>query len=488
MTFNACTPKNVIGDLIGTAALKHDALDPNVLEQLGDSGTAAFASKYVSGIADATDGLPDSLYKADIEEQRGFWQQLTETREDVDLPDGGKFKRQSVMGLITEVVAPHAMLGWDVVDAVDDKINDLISRGITGGSTYTNEMRGLFNSIPTTDMTPGQRHYFEQYKGNLLDSPFLKKEQGAFTNKLEAVTKGAVLGSPTVIGGNLIEPFMKGIPLYGNNFFKGMKNLIDERGIGGLIEELPELQAQGMYGIDIGERNAKGAVQEFFAKLDMPAKNLMYYVGMAAEGTPQGGRRAIQRTLFVPTAGNTPLAYHKPVHRSLMRLLSYSFGTMQLFHDVAKEAIKNPTPQSISTAAGLFGMYGVVTGIPAAMERNGEDVSNIPIIGPIWKAAAGVSSINLPDRYGIGAELFSQRTEDISKLVTHVFEGKELSAKDIAMGTTSAAFLITPHGGLGETIAANNNVRRIIKNSIDLMTGEKDTGEAFQKTFLPFVK
>ena len=487
MSFDKCNPASVAGDLLGSAALKDPNIDPSVLAQLDGDGMASMINRYTMDTADSLGDIPFSMAKPVWDEQRSYWNNFqNQFVVEYNGPDGGKLQQSTIGHLLSEAATPDSILGIDLIDALDDVSMDLYQRGIVNGAEYKKAINQVFDEIDLEDLTDGQQIYLEKYKADRLDGVLMKRTTNPVTGKVDNLSKGVVIGSPTVIFGNIVEPFMKGIPLYKQNFFKGLRNLIDERGASGLFDEIPEIKQQGLYGLDIGDISPeRGFFEKYAGILDRPSKNLMYYVGKAADGTELGGRRAVQNVLFYPTFANTPLIYRNPESRAYVRLLSYSIGSMQMFRDVLYAAAKNPSPETITTAAGLLGMYGAVTGLPWYMKQQGEDVADVPVIGPVWKTIAGVSEVAIVNRIGIPVAIFNNAIMKPITKALKVFEGEELDSKDIWNAAAALTYLSAAPNGAVEGFIGNNQVRRAMSASIDTITGEKEAGEAFVGTFVP---
>lgn len=488
MTFNECSPKSVTGDLLGASALKHGSdLSPDVVAQLDGAGLSAYAASYNKGIAESLNDQPLSLDNLASKEQQGFWNQFQgQLKGTYKGPDGGKYQQYSIASVLQDVASPESVLGADIVDEFDDMLQELAQAGIYSGNSYEKEINSFFDSVDTSNFTDGQRIHWEKYKNSYSKSSLPSKAQGSLLGKVEAIRKGVVIGSPTVIGGNFVEPFVKGIPLYKGNFFKGLTRLVNEHGAAGLFQELPDLKRQGLYGLDIGDRAPNGILERFISPLDRPSKNLMYYVGLEDGGTEAAGRKAIENVLFIPRMANQPLVYREPTGRVMTGLLSYSIGTMQLFTNVTRAAIQNPTPENLSTFAGLAGSFALIAGVPYFYE---EQVEAIPVIGPLWKAASGVSSINVPNRIGITFDIFNRSiAKPISKVVAKTFMGEyeDITPQDLWAGTAAMAYMAGAPGSEMEAFASNGLVRRSVQNTLDVWTGEKEAGEAFTNVFMPW--
>jgi len=488
MSFDRCSPKGVLGDIVGAESLKDPTISQEVLESLDGEGLASFVARNARETEESLDGLVMSAEQGNFNEQRSYWQKMQrEFSDEYQGPDGGKVQQASIASIFQETATPSSVLGFEIIDQIDDVSMRLLQEGIIDGAKYKQAMDQVFSDIDTSEFTPSQQIYFEKYKADRYNGLLMRRSKSKLIGKVDNLSKGAVIANPTVLMGNFVEPVMKGIPLYKGNFFKGLKNLINERGATGLFDEIPELKQQGLYGLDIGDVSPnRGMLERFAGVMDRPSKNLMYYVGMAAEGTELGGRRAIQNVLFLPTLANTPLVYRNPESRAGVRLLSYSIGTMQLFHDVIKSAVTSPSPDSISRAAGLLGMYGAVTGIPYYLKSQGEDVGDIPVIGGVWKTAAGVSGVNLINRIGIPFSIFNTTVLKPISSVGKVFsDPDDLEAKDYWNMAAALTYMASGANSATENLVGNNQFRKGVKTSIEVVTGEKEAGEAFTQAFVP---
>lgn len=488
MSFDRCSPAGVVGDIVGAEALKNPDLNPDIITSLGDEGLTSFIAKQARETADGLDELVLDYEKPSFDRQRSYWQNMQrQFTDNYKGADGGEVQQASIAAMFHEFSTPSSVLGFEVIDGLDALSMDLLQSGVLDGAKYKQALDQFFAGVDTSAYSPSQMIYFQKYKADRYNGLLMRRSTNKLIGKIDNLSKGAVIANPTVLMGNFVEPVMKGIPLYGNNFFKGLRNLVKERGASGLFDEIPELKQQGLYGLDIGDVSPnRGMLERFAGVMDRPSKNLMYYVGMAAEGNEIGGRRAIQNVLFLPTLANTPLVYRSPESRSAVRLLSYSIGTMQLFADVAVSAIKNPSPESISRAAGLFGMYGMITGVPAYLQSQGEDVGDIPVIGNVWKTAAGVSGVTMFDRVGIPFSIFNNTVMKPIKSGIKLFtEPDELEAKDYWNMAASMAYMASGANSAVENVVGNNQFRKAVKTSIETITGEKEAGEAFTQAFIP---
>lgn len=488
MSFDRCTPGSVVGDIVGAEALKDPALSQEVIASLGDEGLTSFIARNASDTMESVRDTPLTPMKATLDKQLSYWENMQgQLKQSYKGPDGGVIQKSTLASIFHESMTPSSILGASFIDEVDELSMQLFRDGIVDGAKYKKALDGFFSEVDVSQFNDSQRIYYEKYKADRYSGLMMRRSKNQLVGKVDALSKGAVIANPTVLIGNFVEPLMKGVPLYGKNFFKGLKNLISERGAAGLFEEIPELRGQGLYGLDIGDvAPDRGIIERFAGVMDRPSKNLMYYVGQAAEGSEIGGRRAIQNVLFLPTFANTPLVYRTPESRAAVRLLSYSIGTMQLGHDVAKAAITQQTPEAISRLAGLLGMYGIITGVPAYMESQGEDVANIPLVGPLWKVAAGVSGVNMIDRINIPGSIFSGVVlKPITKMAKAFEDPDELDAVDLWNFGASIAYMSAVPGSSLENLIGNNQFRKGVKSSLELITGEKEAGEAFTQAFVP---
>ena len=491
MSYNECSPDTVMGDILGEASLRDPNISAEALGELGGKGLSAFAARNIKDTASSLDDLPLTIDKPIIDKQVGFWKNFSNQFKDTyKSADGGVVQQASYMSVFHEAMTPASVLGHEIVDAVDEVSMQLLQRGIVDGSEYKNALKRVFSELDTVELTDSQRIYYEKWKADRFNGLLMRRSKTRLVNKVDTLSKGAVIASPTVIMGNFVEPFLKGIPLYGNHFFKGMSNLIKERGYRGLFEEIPELAEQGLYGLDIGDvAPDKGIIEKFAGALDRPSKNLMYYVGLSKGGTELAGRKAIQDVLFLPTLANTPLVYRTPESRAAVRLLSYSIGTTQMFHDVLKGAILKPTPETMTTAASLLGMYGLMGGIPYYLKEQGEDVGDIPMIGGMWKVAADVSEIAIVDRIGIPVSIFNNVVANPIKKVAGVFSGDtDLEAVDYWKAAAAMTYMGLAPGSSAERLLSNNQFRKAVKTSINVITGEEEAGDAFTQAFVPGFK
>lgn len=481
-----------MGDIVGGEALKNPDINPDVLTALGEEGLPSFIAKQARETADTLDGLVLNYEKPAFDKQRSYWQNMQrQFTDNYKGPDGGEVQQAGIGAVFHEAMTPSSVLGHEVIDELDEISMGMLREGITEGAEYKRRLDSFFATVDTSQYTPAQQIYYHKYKADRYNGLFMRTSKNRIIAKVDALSKGVVIGNPTVLMGNFIEPVIKGVPMYGPNFFKGLRNLVDEHGMDGLFKEIPALKEQGIYGLDIGDvAPEQGGIMGLISAMDRPSKNLMYYVGMAKEGTAAGGRRAVQDVLFLPTLANTPLVYRTPESRAAVRLLSYSIGTMQLMHDVVKSAVTNPSPESVSRLAGLVGTYSVITGLPAYWASQGEDVGDIPIIGNVWKTAAAVSGVSPVSRIGIPFNIFNTAIlAPPYKAVQKMFSDPEsLTAKDIWGVATAFAFMGAAPGSGMEALASNAQFKKAVTASLETITGEKEAGQAFAEAFIPGAK
>lgn len=497
MPFNECTPKSVLAEFMASKAASGIEIPEHLILDGTSNEILSFVRRSQKEAGLVLDGAPQTLQKVAHQRIGSYWKQvvdeLKDRKEYFATEDGLVLTRSTPESMMHQFMNPSHILGEDVVGPLDDILVDMAMNGVVDGAEYKSIVKRYFDGIDTSDFTDGQQIYFNEYRDALSDtSRFANITKGDWLGqKMDAMVKGTVQLSPTVIGGNMIEPFMKGIPLYGKNFLRGMQDLAKLNN-GNLMEnlfaEIPEIKQQGLYGIEAPNEVAKGLLENVTGLMDRPAKNLMYFVGLADGGNAAAGRKAIQQVMFLPRMADVPLSYRQPVARSATRLLNYTIGTYNLFGSTILAAKNNPTPENVNRLLGLLGTYGTVAGIPALMAANGENVEDIPFIGPIWKAVASVSSVNLLNRLSIPAsQLSSQLLQPISKVITKVSTGKfdEIDAEDAWKFASALAFGVAPTGGAAEELLSNQLMQRAVKNGIKGVSGEKTGEEAFMDTVLP---
>lgn len=500
MTFNECTPKSVMADFMASKAARGVEIPENLILNGTTNDILSFVKRSQIEAGSILDGAPASLQKVQNERIGNYWRSVA---QDIDprvasdfyqTEDGKALSQSTITSWGHLFMSPSQIIGEDVVAELDDILVGLAQRGVFDGQEYQSTVNRFFKAVDTTDFTDEQFIYFNEYKNNLSKSSRFAvagKEGDIIGNKIDAIVKGTVQLSPTVIGGNMIEPFMKGIPLYGRSFLQGWKDLA-RYGNGNIMEnlfaEIPELKQQGLYGLDVPNEELKGLLERAGGFMDRPAKNLMYFVGVADGGNAAAGRRAIQQVMFLPRMADVPLSYKMPATRSATRLLNYSISTYNLFTSTLLAAKANPSADNINKAIGLLATYGTVAGIPAIMEAGGGSVEEIPVIGGAWKAVASVSSVNVVNRVGIPVSQFnSMVVQPISKPITKITQGKfqDLDAEDIAKLGIALAFSVAPNGSAGEELMSNQLLNRAVKNGIKGISGEKEGTEAFIDTVLP---
>lgn len=496
MPFNECTPKSVMADFMASKAARGVEIPENLVLNGTTNDILSFVKRSQIEAGSILDGAPASLQKVQHERIGRYWDQvgqdLKNPTEYYQTEDGVLLARGSGKAMMHTFMNPSQIIGEDVVAGLDDILIDLSQRGIFDGPEYQRNVKRYFDSVDTNSFNDEQMIYFHEYRSDLSKSSrFGGNSNDPIGSKFDALVKGTVQLSPRVMGGNFIEPFMKGVPLYGRSFLQGMKDL-GNWGNGNLIEnlfaEIPEMKEQGLYGLDIPNEELKGVIERASGFMDRPAKNLMYFVGMADGGNAAAGRKAIQQVMFLPRMADVPLSYRRPFTRAATRLLNYSIGTYNLFGSTLLAAKSNPSAENINRALGLLGTYGTVSGIPALMKAQGHDVEEIPVIGGAWKVLADLSSVNLPNRLFIPAEQFKSKImTPVAKAIVKIGSGQwdQLSGVDIFKTAAALAFMRAPSGSAAEELASNQLMYRAITHSIKGISGEEAADEAFMETILP---
>lgn len=496
MPFNECTPDGVIADILASQAARGVEIPDSLVLNGTANDILSFVKRSQIEAGSILDGAPASLQKIQHERIGNYWSQVTQDlkhpTEYYQTEDGVLLARGAGKAMMHTFMNPSQIIGEDVVAQLDDILIDFAQKGIFDGQEYQSAVGRFFKSVDTSDFTDEQMIYFNEYRTDLSKS----SRFGGYANdplgsKFDALVKGTVQLSPRVVGGNFIEPFMKGIPLYGRSFLQGWKDL-GKLGNGNIIEnlfaEIPELKEQGLYGLDVPNEELKGVIERASGFMDRPAKNLMYFVGVADGGNAAAGRRAIQQVMFLPRMADVPLSYRRPFTRAATRLLNYSIGTYNLFGSTLLAAKDNPTATNVNRALGLLATYGTVSGIPALMKAQGHDVEEIPVLGGAWKVLADLSSVNLPNRLFIPAEQFKNKImAPVAKTIVKIGSGQwdQISGVDIFKTASALAFMRAPSGSAAEELASNQLLYRAMTHSIKGISGEEAADEAFMEAILP---
>lgn len=459
----ACNPEHVYGQMMALGDAHGSTVLPEVVDDMSTGEKSAFfeiGRQDGAEIFDVSANQPEANMLS-LE----WWKDLIEDKT-------------TIKDFHTSFANPSSVLGEDIVSEFDNLLVDLQD---ATPFEYKQEIREFFDSVDTTGLNDAQMRYFERYK-QAYQNPIGSEAKGWIEDRLDSVTKGVIHLNPTIIVGNPVETLLKMPALYGTDGLKGI--MMAHREGGGdalaLFRKHPKLIEQGVYGLEHAGDASKGMMDKVMQGFDVPFRNMWYYTGLANGGTEAAGRLAVQRGLFVPRAGDIPLAYHGSLGRQQLRLLGYTLNTYKMLGGLAEGALRRD-PKALAGLAyyatmawALGGMAGAIpqplTELIGLVSQDAEDY-----IKEDKRALTGLIQAQGINRIGITTDIFNKNLGIV---------GKAFSDKETA-NPESLVFALS--GLLFKSDLLNNKfVQRGVNQMLDVWRGEEELGTAAQETFLPF--
>lgn len=472
MSSKACTPDNVLGEKLGLRDVAGNLdVPPELVDSLDNGGKATFFNvKDQNGaeIYDASPGLHGNpVNQKTIGGLKGWLDDFISPAKNI----------------VRDFSKAEAILPESLVDELDNLLVDFRTRhggtDFTARRAFNDSIKDYLDSVDTTEMSPAQQRYFERYKrfyGD-FDQVFGHQQKGYIEERLDTTTKGVLLLNTSIIAGNPIEVAMKLPALYGAKALAGLA----EAGRQGLFRKLPELERQGVYGYEYAGDVSKHFFEKVMTGAEVPFRNISYFTGLAAEGTEAGGRKAIEKILFVPRMANLPMAYHTPMGRATLRLLGYTLNTYKMLGGMAK-GLANPETFGKS-ALGLtyYGALGYMLGgasgvIPTPLTQL------IGLVSPETRDAiegdrrplTGLMQVSGINRVGIPLDILNRNL----KTLNQAMNGEEVPPEDVAFAASALLF--------NSDLMNNKLIQRAVHQGLQVYREEEDLPTATQKVLAPF--
>ena len=487
MPYNACTPDNVIGRLLA----EREAMGMNIPLDVIDDLDAGGKGHLVDGSnkADAQPLKDTGLSEADDLGIRAF-------------PP----KHDSLVGRILADQKRPSHFAPDLVRDLNEVMTELYQQ--SGGdlasirAEYTETAKQLFDEYDWQKLTPAQASYLQGYEKYMVRDGGSFFSQGRKTGVGQALSNfadNAIKSSFTVALGNPLEVAIKAPALYGEEFIPGLQKWLSNQE---MFKKIPELDALGYYSVerklDLDENlfqklnNSWAGLNE---KLDIPWKNLMYRVG-EVRGGQQGGLKAIDDVLFIPTFADVPRQRWADTGRLESRFLSYSVSSARLGMDLVSRAAKG----DMKAFQGLLTMGGITVAVggPGALlpeplfqamnilEPGSGDELKETI--PSWGGADLVRFQGI-GRIGIPIEMANRQSQKTIRLMS---EGvSRMQAGDVMGGLGDVSVGLMALTAFSQLPVGDAQIQRAIDLGRDVLNDEvapeEIPGEAMNR-FLPFTK